>query len=188
MTAGARLLVASAVLVLASACGIPVDSQPRPVSPPPGPAEALASPAPETSQSGGISTTLYLVKDGAIVATDRASTTEWTAESVVDALLAGPTEAERTAGFSSAIPAGAVVHSVRVEDGTAVVDVGAGLESAARQDLAFGQIVCALDARSEINGVTFLHDGQLIGVPDGEGVVTKGPLTTADYEVLLTSR
>ena len=188
MKALTTFLVALAVAVAAAACGIPVDSEPRAVVPPHGPAEALASPAPDASRSGPIVETLYLVMDGAIVSVDRGTTTEATAQSVVTDLLAGPTEAEATAGYTSAVPAGTVINGVRVENGLAVVDLGPGLENAVRQDLAFGQIVCTLDARSDVNGVTFVHDGQPIGVPGGDGVVTKGPLTTADYEDLLKSR
>jgi hypothetical protein len=178
-------VLAAAVAILATACGIPVDGEPRAVSPPPGPAQALASPAPDVEPSGPNVETLYLVMDDSIVAVDRGTTTLPTAQTAVDDLVAGPTDAERSAGYASAVPTGTVINNVRVEDGIAVVDLGPGLENAARQDLAFGQIVCTLDARSDVDGVSFTHDGQSIGVPDGEGVVTRDPLTTADYEGLL---
>jgi hypothetical protein len=104
-------------------------------------------------------------------------------------LLAGPTDAERAAHVGSALPGTALIDGVRVEAGIAIVTLGASLESTRNDEiLAYGQIVCTLDARTDINGVVFMRGDERITVPAGDAALTKATLTTADYEVLFGPR
>jgi spore germination protein GerM len=134
--------------------------------------------------------TLYLTKDSAIVPVDRHVKQEPTAQTLLNDLIAGPTAAEQADGITSALPGSTVINSVAASNGLAVVTIGGGLEGAGRKDaiLAFGQIVCTLDARPDVNGVVFVGPNGPIGVPRGDGSLTTSPLTTADYEDLLTRR
>ncbi len=54
--------------------------------------------------------------------------TEAVARAALTELLKGPTASERAAGYVSAIPAGAVLKAVTVEDGTAMADFSEDLE------------------------------------------------------------
>ena len=67
---------------------------------------------------------------------------------------------------------------------------GPALEAAGRngQFLAFGQIVCTLDARGDVDAVVFERDGRAVAVPRGNGSLTKNPLTAADYQGLLETQ
>ena len=103
-------------------------------------------------------------------------------------LLAGATDAEQNTGISSALPGANVIGGVSVTDQVATVDLGPGLDGSGRNDavLAFGQVVCTLDSRPDIDGVVFQQNGQRVGVPRATGSLSTGPLTTADYAGLLT--
>jgi hypothetical protein len=185
-----RLIPAVAVLLLGLwGCGIPTDEEPRVVQPPPGPYQALASPPPSAAQTGTVVETLYLVRDDAIVPVQRRVNSEPTVEHLVQDLLAGPTAIERTHGVSSALPGIAVIDHVSITDGLAVVTMGS-LEGISRTDevLAYGQIVCTLEARTDVIGVVFMYQSEPVGVPRGDGSIATNPLTAADYEGLLQPR
>lgn len=169
-------------------CAIPADDDPHPVQPPPGPYQALASPSPvpESTLNGPIVSTLFMVKGGALVTVERRLDAEPSVETLLADLLAGPTEAERNDGVTNTVPGGAIIEKVEVQSRIAVVTIGGDLESTARTDqvLAYGQIVCTLDARPEIDGVTFVHDGEAVQVPKGDNSLSKDVLTAADYSNL----
>jgi sporulation and spore germination protein len=178
-----------ATVLLAAACGIPAEDAPHPVQPPPGPFQGLATPAPAVTESGPLLETLYFTRDGKLIAVERRVTQEPTAQRLVEDVIAGPTDAERTAGVGTALSGAGVIDGVRVQDGQAIVSLGPALQAAGRNDqfLAFGQIVCTLHARADVTSVVFTLDGQVVAVPRGNGSLTKTPLTTADYEGLLKS-
>jgi hypothetical protein len=134
--------------------------------------------------------TLYFVRNGAIVAVMRRVDTDPTVEAAVHDLLAGPTDTERAAGLGSSLPGAAVIDGVVAESGLAVVALGGRPEETGRNDeiLAYGQIVCTLDARPEIVGVTFQYQGEAVGVPRGDGSLSTGPLTSTDYQELVGPR
>lgn len=178
-------VVFAMVYSMGAACGIPADSEPRVVVPPAGPYDALASQPPQSGQSGEASMTLYFIRNTLIVAVNRNVATPPTADGAVRELLEGPTEEERSRGYSSALPGTVVINDIRLDNGLAVVNVGAGLEGARNDESrAFGQIVCTLDARTDVQRVSFARDGKPISVPAGDGKITDRPLTTADYTVL----
>lgn len=189
MRARAAAVTMVVVLLGLTACGIPVDEQPRVVQPPPGPFQALASPAPVGSQSGAVVETLYFTRGDRIIPVVRRLDAEPSVEETVGDLMAGPTEAEQTDRIGSALPGTALIDGVRVEAGVATVSLGASLEGTRNDEiLAYGQMVCTLDARSDVNGVVFVHDGERSAVPTGDGSLTKATLTTADYEELFAPR
>jgi hypothetical protein len=177
------------VLFLAG-CGIPLDDEPRAVNPPHGPYAVLGSSPPGTDTSGPVQWTLYLVRDGLIVPIHRTAEAMPDIGALIEGLQNGPTEAERTGGVGSALPGTVRIEGVRAENGLVVVTVAARPEGAGRTDevLAYGQIVCSLDARPEVTGVVFELNGQRVEVPRSDGSLTRSPLTTADYESLLGHR
>jgi hypothetical protein len=76
---------------------------------------------------------------------------------------------------------------VRRSGAVAVVDIGDGPPEAGRTDeiLAFGQIVCTLAARSDVNGVVFVRGDQPLEVPRSDGSLSSGPVTAANYADLI---
>lgn len=180
-----RATTMAAVLSLAAlaGCGVSAEDAPRQVTPPRGPYQAVTSPAPPATESGGLAEQLYYVRDDALVAVTRRVRTPSAPQAQIQLLLNGPTGTERNAGLTSALTGASVITGVRVAVGEATVDVAEGLAGSGRNDevLAFGQIVCTLTSRPDVDRVSFLHEGQRLGVPRADGSLSFGPLTAADY-------
>jgi spore germination protein GerM len=182
-----RAILAALALATLAGCGIPPESQAREVQPPPGPYQALASPEPANTESGTVAETLCLVKESKLVAVVRRVNRDPTVSALMHDLLGGPTEAERADGMSSALAGADQFGEVHVANGQAVVDLMSQVKDAGRSDetLSFAQVVCTLDARPGVDGVSFNADGKPIGVPRGDGSLSSAPLTMADYASLL---
>ncbi|WP_327004118.1 GerMN domain-containing protein [Dactylosporangium sp. NBC_01737] len=103
-------------------------------------------------------------------------------------LVAGPTDAERDEGLSSALTGTDLIAGVRLVAGTAEVSFRPQAGGRTDDILAIGQIVCTLDARTDVDTVRFLLDGQVLKVPRADGSLTELPLTSADYRALITDR
>lgn len=177
--AAAPLLIAALV-----GCGVTPDDGPRTIDPPGNPFRAHNSPTPAT---GAFPHTLYLVKDNKLVPVTRHVDTAPTPDSLVAALLAGPTTSERDQGITSALPGSAIVLAVRVNGSTATVELAVPVDRVPRTDevLAYAQLVCTLTNHRGIAGVTFTRDGKPIGIPRADGSLSQGALTTADYTALI---
>ncbi|MEV4199890.1 GerMN domain-containing protein [Micromonospora globbae] len=177
-----------AVLALGG-CGVPVDDAPRPVAQPPGPFPTPATASPTTA-SGRVEETLCFVRDDKLGRTVRRVDVLPSVEVQLQHLLAGPTEKERQAGLTSALPGTVVVAGARVNGALAEVDVRAAGEETGRSDevFAFGQIVCTLTARDDVDRVSFRRDGRPLDVPRADGSFSRDPLTVADYAPLMPGR
>jgi hypothetical protein len=182
----------AAVLLVAAitGCGVPDEPDPRPVTPPRGPFQALVSPTPAVTASGPVTERLCLVRDGALVTVTRHIAAQPTVQRLIADLLAGPTDDEQASGLSSALLGGDLVAGIQVRGSRAVVDLTAAIEGAARSDevLAYAQLVCTLTGRDDISDVVFTRAGNPIAVPTGDGSLSTGPLTLADYRGLVASR
>lgn len=185
-----RLLLALLMVLGVAGCGVTIESHPRGVEPPPGPFAGLVSAqpsAPATAASGSIDETLYFVRDGKLVAVTRHVDRAATVAEAVAALQAGPTETERGTGLSTSLAGPGVVTAITVNGDQASIALTAPVDGGSRADetLAYAQLVCTLTARPDIHSVVFTSDGQPIGVPRGDGSLSPGPLTAADYSMLL---
>jgi spore germination protein GerM len=185
----AAVLATAGLLLAVAACGIPPESTARGIQPPPGPYQLTTLNPPAPSPSGAVIEQLFFIKDGKLVPVERRVARQRTAQDQMTDLLAGATDAEQNSGVSSALPGANVIGGVHVTDQIATVDLGPGFGDSGRNDavLAFGQVVCTLDSRADVNGVVFQQNGQPVGVPRATGLVSAGPLTTADYASLLTA-
>ncbi|WP_320068518.1 GerMN domain-containing protein [Micromonospora sp. RTGN7] len=189
----ARRVVAPAVLagllVLASGCGVPAEDRPRVVEVPPGPFPSPAT-AGSTAPNGRVTETLCFVRDDRLVPVPRRVNHAPDVDAQLRDLLAGPTAVERDAGLSSALPGAMSAVVADVAGGQARVTVGQTGDETGRSDevLAFGQIVCTLDARDDVTTVSFLRDGRPLGVPRADGSLSAAPLTAADYTALTATR
>lgn len=183
---------AAAVAVLVAAvvagCGVPVENDPRVVEPPRGPfaGTAAASPSPAV-EAGTVAEPLYFVRGDMLVAVLRRVKALPTVEGHVEQLVAGPTAAERGAGLVNALTGNAVIVSVRLVGGRATVELGDAPEGGSPRDevLALGQVVCTLTARADVAAVSFHQGGRAVGVPRGDGALSRLPLTAADYAALI---
>ncbi len=177
----ARTAVAVLLTVLLAGCGVPTDDRPRAVEVPPGP-----FPTPGTATSaptGRFDEVLCFVREDRLVPVVRRLDTSSTVDQHLQHLLAGPNQAERDDRLSTALPGAVTVAGVRLAGTRAEVDVPEARDETGRNDevLAFGQIVCTLTARDEVDSVSFLRGGQPLEVPRADGSLSQAPLTAADY-------
>jgi spore germination protein GerM len=179
--------VAVGLIVLSTlACGVPAENDPRPIeAATTGASSAPAQPAGE--ESGPAVETLYFVRDSSLVAVRRAGSRPPSVEKQLEHLLAGPTDAEHDSGLSSALTGLGITARVRIDGTAAVVDVGIRPDRAGRSDevLAYGQIVCTLTARPDVETVIFHYEGQPVDVPRADGSLGRRPLAAADYASLV---
>ncbi|MFY1576755.1 GerMN domain-containing protein [Verrucosispora sp. WMMD703] len=187
--AGVALVVAT-VLALLGGCGVPAEDQPRAVTPPPVPFPSTATAAPTAAETGAVTEVLYFSRDERLVPVIRRADQVPALDAQLRALLAGPTPAERDDGLTSALPGAFTSAVVELVDGLARVTVGLTAVDTGRIDgrLAYGQIVCTLSARTDVTAVLFLEGGTPLSVPRADGSLSSGPLTAADYAVLINPR
>ncbi len=130
-----------------------------------------------------------MVRNGMLVAVPRSATAPPPIDNQLSDLLAGPTKPEREAGITSALTGLAVNPRVRLDTGEATVDMDSQPDDAGRNDqiLAYGQIVCTLVSRPDVDAVTFYQKGERLGVPRADGSLVQGTLTCTDYASLVTT-
>ncbi|MGG5261091.1 GerMN domain-containing protein [Phycicoccus avicenniae] len=187
--AGAVAL-AVVLVALVAGCGAPTGSPARTLGPlpydlaqSPAPATATASPTP----SGG--PRLYFVRDGELVASPAApsgSDLRSSVASVLDRLAAGPDEAQRGDGLSTALGPDVALELVDVRSGRAVVDVRAGDQpaGAGQLPLGVGQVVLTLTSVPGVEEVALRSDGRSVAAPLPDGALTDRPLVADDYRGL----
>ncbi|MGW4500304.1 GerMN domain-containing protein [Micromonospora sp. NPDC004336] len=174
-------------------CGVPSEDTPRAVTPPPGPfptaGGVVTTPTP-TLTAGRATEVLCFVRDDRLVRVARRVDGTPTVDAQLQHLLAGPDAAERDSGLSTALPGAVATAAARHLGTEAEVDVGETGDETGRSDevLAFGQIVCTLTARSDVDTVEFLRGGAPLGVPRADGSLSRRPLTVADYADLVVPR
>ncbi|GAA2626405.1 hypothetical protein GCM10010399_67370 [Dactylosporangium fulvum] len=173
--------------MLLSGCGVPTESGPRPLEP----SVHVANPDTPTADTslppGAAVEKLYLVRGNQLVGVERRVDRPPTLERQLADLLAGPTEREQDGGYGSALAGTDFILGAQLESGTAVVTVG-GTTIRNDEVLAYGQVVCTLAARDDVDRVRFVQDGQPLEVPRADGSLTSDPLTSADYVTLMAVR
>ncbi|MEV6816188.1 GerMN domain-containing protein [Micromonospora sp. NPDC051296] len=186
----ARTVLAAALLTLIAACGVPAEDRPRTVTPPPGPFPHTATAAPTAAETGAVTEMLYFTRDDRLVPVIRRIDQVPTLDALLQDLVAGPTPAERDDGLTSALPGALSNAVVELVDGRARVTVGPAAADTGRSDelLAYGQLVCTLTARTDVEAVFFVRDGVPLRVPRADLSLSSDPLTAADYAVLISPR
>jgi hypothetical protein len=187
----ARLAVVGAaitvVLALTAGCGVPTEDEARPLPTSgtvPGTGTVVeVSPSPV----GTVAQPFYFVRRGRLVPVVRWIEPGTPLDALAQTLVAGPTPAEANADLTSALTGTVTVRGVRRSGTVAVVDIGDGPPEAGRTDeiLAFGQIVCTLTARSDVNGVVFVRGDQPLEIPRSNGSLSSEPMTAANYADLI---
>lgn len=189
------VLAVLAVLALSAGCGLPDSGSPESIDPTEVPYHLLgsATPAPSTTQRGSRTTTprIYLLTGAdrllAVEAPLPPSDVEQVLEELLHQLAQGPTEAQRSAGLSTALGPGVTLTVNTVRGRTAVVrlDLGAQDPAANKLPLAIGQVVLTSTSVRGVDRVQLVRaDGQPIEVPLPGGALTVAPLEAKDYASL----
>jgi len=177
----------SAAALLAACGGSGGGSSPTPVATVT--VTATPSPSPTTTPAATPATTttlsLYYLRGEALgVAERRVPQTTKPATAAIDALLAGPTAAEKAAGLTSAVPRGTRLLGLSIVGTTARVDLsaqfaagGGSLSMQAR----VAQVVYTLTRFPTIRAVDFMLDGALVETLGGEGLMLQAGQTRADW-------
>jgi hypothetical protein len=116
------------------------------------------------------------------------ATTPRVATAAVNALLAGPTRAERAAGLTTAIPDGTRLLGISIHGGVATVDLTSEYQSGGgsrSMQVRLGQVVYTLTQFATVQRVRFRLDGTPVNVFSGEGIVLDHPVGRSDYDDLL---
>jgi len=177
-----RRAVALVCCLVLAGCGVPVERVPRPLDP----SVTVGSPDAPTAPVGAVAEKLYMVRDNQLVAVERRVDAPPDLTRQLTDLMSSPTEQERNTGLGSALAGTDLISGVQLEDGTAVVAVTTSIRT--DEVLAYGQIVCTLAARDDVDAVQFVQNGRPLEVPRADGVLTADPLTAADYYTLIAVR
>lgn len=163
-----RLIAMMAMLAtLAAACA---ESGAQPLGPAPStesPTPSTGSPSPTPSGSPtptqSMTYELWFDHDGSLFVTHRTEPfTPAVGTRALEALLAGPTAAERAANLGTTINAGTRLNGLTIEDGVATVDLDGtfvGEETPAIAVGSLAQIVFTLTQFDRVEGVVFEIDG-----------------------------
>ncbi|WP_199516638.1 GerMN domain-containing protein [Nucisporomicrobium flavum] len=182
-----RLAAGLVTCLLSAACGLPPEDEPRRADLPRRPLTSPTATTAGTEAPGEVVEVLCLVRDARIVQAVRRVGAPPTVQRQLETLAAGPTEAERANGLTTALATTSL--SVDVPAGTtqARVEVPETDEGNARSDetLAYGQIVCTLTSRMDVSTVVFTRDGEVLQVPRGDGSLSRDPLAAGDYASLI---
>jgi hypothetical protein len=130
---------------------------------------------------------VYLLRGEKVGPVRRSGPAGTPARAAIQALLAGPTAADRAAGLTSAVPAGTKLLGVTIVDDVATVDLssqfGSGGGSQSMQ-ARVAQVVFTLTQFPNVESVLFHMEGRPVTALGGEGVVLTSPQTRADWEAL----
>ena len=133
-----------------------------------------------------LSLAVYLVGDEHVLPVRRtAPHTVAVARAALQALLAGPTAAERRRGYTTAIPAGTRLLGLSLARGVLTVDLTRRFQSGGGSSsmlLRVAQIVYTATRFPSIERVAFRLDGKPVNAIGGEGVMVAPPVGRAAFE------
>ena len=161
-------------------------------------AVSLGSPQTTGSTSGSeatgtvptaLSLEVWFARGDRLIARRRAhAPTPGVATAAVEALLEGPTRAERRSGIATAVPAGTRLLGIAIHGGVGTVDLTSEYQSGGgslSMQLRLGQVVYTLTQFPTVRAVRFRLDGTPVNVFSGEGIVLDHPVGRSDYKDLL---
>jgi germination protein M len=155
----------------------------------PGTTKTTTAPEQTGTQSSQLSLEVWFARDNGLVAVRRAHPpTQLVATAAVNALLAGPSAAERSAGLTSAVPGGTRLLGIAIRGGLATVDLTSEYQSgggALSMQTRLGQVVYTLTQFPTVQKVRFRLDGSPVNVFSSEGIVLDHPVGRSDYADLL---
>jgi len=176
------------LLGAAGGCGVPTEDRARSIpeerlpaalsQPPAGPAT--------TGRIGAAAFTVYLIDEERLRPVPRAVDGSVNLAGRLDALRAGPTADEETAGLRSALNDEAAIRVSRVTGEVATVDLPIGLAELVGSDqvLALAQLVFTLTEDPNVDDVIFTVDGAPVAAPVGDGTLLGRPIGRVDFPTL----
>lgn len=173
------------IALLAAACGISTDGEPRDISG--DRQEQLAEVGRTNNETPAGGSRIFLVDaSSAQLPVVRAVARDVRSEpqALITSLLQGPTVSERAQRLRTAIPAGTTLLGVRYEGrGLVIVDLSANILDASGDSLvaAVSQIVYTLGELESVAGVRLDVEGEPRQWPTGDGTLTGAPLTVYLY-------
>jgi len=187
-TAGVAAL---ALAFVVTGCGIPTQSAPSALGRSKVPFNLLDPHPPTTTTTQPKPSSyvpvkvFYLSTNNQLAAVQRLVATPAPLVSVLDAMLAGPTQTETSQGLTTAIPSDVGVLSVSTpQSGIVVVDMNTafGQITGNNSELAVAQIVATVATEAGLNtGVIFEIDGQRTSVPIANGQQVAGPVYLIEF-------
>ena len=194
MTRGRRLAVTFAValvvlVLVANACGVPEDDEPRALAADRVPfglldeapsARSTTTTAPEVQR---VNTAVYFLVGERLQPSPRAVPDPGTPTRALSALLDGPTDEEAVNGLRTAIHPATEVVVTRPSPDVVAVDLNAAFAAVPTQEqrLALGQIVFTATGVPGVRAVLFTLAGAPVGVPRADGTVTSEPVRRDDF-------
>lgn len=171
----ALLCLAAALVALAAGCGGGE------------PATGDGTTAPGTTTATARTRLAVYLVDGEAVRPVRRTVeaTDAVGRAALEALLDGPSAAERADGYATAIPAGTELLDLDVEEGLATVDLSGAFASgggSASMLLRVAQVVYTLTRFASVERVAFRLDGEPAAAIGGEGVVVDPPIGRKQLE------
>lgn len=189
-----RVIVALAVavaVVLAAACGVPVDDSPRAVAQDEIPDALVDAPTTtSTPTDAGTDADLFFIEaqEGrSVLRREQAMVDDRLPPTVLEALVATIPE-DLPEGVTSSIPEGTTILATNVDEGVLTVDLSEEFETVSADLLiqAVGQVVFTATASAGVTeGVIFLVEGGPRNFPDADGSEITGPALPSDYGALL---
>jgi spore germination protein GerM len=182
---GSVAAVATALVMLVSACGVPTHDAARQVDTKDVPFELLDERAgpPVRDAFGDTEKLIYFARDRRLVATSRKLPPDSSLSRILDALGRGPNRNEVEAGLRSGLPDESRFPDVSIARGTATVDLDRRFTALSGEDqvIALAQLVYTITGRPGIGLVRFTLDGRLTEVPRANGELTSGPVSRDDF-------
>lgn len=196
--AAPRVAAGSAVALVLAACGLPGDAPARRVDDGTVPyrlldgADTPPTSPPEERPPGPAPLVFWLVGDRLVPSateTDCTEDPEVVVRLLLEELVAGPSEDERDASRSTALPPESGLALVGLEDGTAQIEVDTVTSiSADRLPVAVGQVVLAVSSAPGVSSVLLSDDEAVIPAPLPGGALTSSAVGTPDYLSLVPAR
>lgn len=180
-----RKLLACAVLMSLSACGIPIEAEPEVIGLEIEPPLEIDEPAPEDLTSVSI----YLVRNDNLIHATRDLPTPATAQVILDSLLDGVTDPEERAGLRTSIPPGTDIVELTQDGLTLRLNLSRDFTAVGGEEeiQAVAQIVLTATSFEGVELVSFAIEGVPTNVPVADGALAERPVQTEDYLGLLGS-
>ena len=185
------LLAAAVLATVAVGCAPVVPPMPTPTTPATtGTPPATVSPAPATSTpapAAPVTFKAYFAYHEKMQPAARALPAGTTAvlKGALEALLAGPTAAEKAGGLVTMVPAGTKLRGVTLSGHVAIVDFNAAFASGGgslSMTDRLAQVVYTATQFPGVTSVTLKLDGKTIKVLGGEGIMVDHPRTRKSCE------
>jgi spore germination protein GerM len=172
-------------------CGVPPDNQATLAAPDSVPFDLLGQAPSVTATTLPFAqtekATLFLVQGERLAPVQRELPAPVSVESVLEALVTGPSSTEVQLGLRTALlTTPGLVRSGGVTGGIATVDLGQPFTEIAGRDqiVALAQIVSTVTGLPGVGRVRFTLDGNPVGILRGDGAVTTETVSRDDYATL----